>query len=304
MRGAKIRDHADGRLSVFLRLQRLRDTIAAEAGRLLRFLFIWFRPVPARAGRAFRQERTCLVLRCLNEGQKKSHTGLKAYAMQIDPVPELSQYWATLEPHLPTFSVEEQRVAIGLYRELAKGNPVEEAQLARALGFSIPATQAFLQRDVIKRLIYSDDQGRVLGFGGLAATAMHHRFETAGQMLSTWCAWDSLFIPGILGWPARVSSPDPESGEIVHLIVTPERIHSREPDDAVISFVWPQAQAFRTSAANVMAKFCHFIFFFASPRSGERWVAKNPGTFLYSLDDAFSLAKLLNAHNFGSELAR
>jgi hypothetical protein len=53
-----------------------------------------------------------------------------------------------------------------------------------------------------------------------------------------------------------------------------------------------------------MAKFCHYIFFFASRRSGERWIDKNPGTFLYSLDDAFALAKLLNAHNFGAELAR
>ena len=58
------------------------------------------------------------------------------------------------------------------------------------------------------------------------------------------------------------------------------------------------------SAANVMAKFCHFIFFFTSRPSGERWVNKNPETFLYSLDDAFALAKRLNANNFGSELAR
>jgi hypothetical protein len=31
----------------------------------------------------------------------------------------------------------------------------------------------------------------------LAATAMHHRFEVDGRALSTWCAWDSLFIPEI-----------------------------------------------------------------------------------------------------------
>jgi hypothetical protein len=89
----------------------------------------------------------------------------------------------------------------------------------------------------------------------------------------------------------------------VRLVVTPERIESLKPDQAVISFIRPDAQAFGTSATNVMAKFCHFIFFFASPSSGERWVEKHPGTFLYSLDDAFALAKRLNAHNFGSALA-
>jgi alkylmercury lyase len=73
-------------------------------------------------------------------------------------------------------------------------------------------------------------QGRVLGFAGLAATALHHRFELDGRALSAWCAWDSLFLPEILGRPARVSSVDPESGEIVRLVVTPERIVSVEPN--------------------------------------------------------------------------
>ena len=90
----------------------------------------------------------------------------------------------------------------------------------------------------------------------------------------------------------------------MRLVVTPERIESAEPNQAVISFIRPDAQAFSASATDVMAKFCHFIFFFASRSSGERWIAKNPGTFLYPLDDAFALAKRFNAHNFGPELAR
>jgi alkylmercury lyase len=175
--------------------------------------------------------------------------------------------------------------------------------LGRALGIS-PAESALLQCASINGFIYSDDQGRVLGFGGLAAAPMHHRFEVDGRTLSTWCAWDSLFIPEILGRPARVTSPDPESSEVVRLVVTPDRIESVEPDGAVISFIAPDAPVFGTSATNVMAKFCHFIFFFASRSSGERWVAKHSGTFLYSLDDAFALAKRFNVRNFGPELGR
>jgi alkylmercury lyase len=53
-----------------------------------------------------------------------------------------------------------------------------------------------------------------------------------------------------------------------------------------------------------MARFCHFVFFFASRRSGERWVAKHPGTFLFSLEEAFTLAKRVNARSLGLELAR
>ena len=50
------------------------------------------------------------------------------------------------------------------------------------------------------------------------------RFEVDGHTLSTWCAWDTLFIPEILGCSARVTSADPENGETVHLVVTPGRI--------------------------------------------------------------------------------
>ena len=224
--------------------------------------------------------------------------------MSVPDIPSPDAYWEGLRPHLRPFSPDERHAAVALYRELAKGQAVADAQMAHALGISTVESSALLQRDAIKPFIYRDREGRVLGFGGLATTPMHHRFEVDGHELSTWCAWDSLFIPEILGRSARVASLDPDSGETVRLFVTPERIESIEPKEAVISFIWPDAQVFTESAANVMAKFCHFIFFFASRPSGERWVNKNPGTFLYSLDDAFALAKRLNAYNFGAELAR
>src|SRR5579883_3339443 len=218
--------------------------------------------------------------------------------------PAIDDYWARLESHLRRFSPQEQRVAVALYNELAKGKAVDAEQLAEALGLSAAESRKFLARDAIKGFVYPDEVGRVLGFCGIAAAPMHHRFEVDGQALSTWCAWDSLFIPEILGRSARVTSSDPESGETVRLAVTPARIQSADPAEAVVSFIQPEAQVFGTSAANVMAKFCHYVFFFSSRRSGERWIAKHPDTFLYSLDQAFALAKRLNARNFGPELAR
>ncbi len=217
--------------------------------------------------------------------------------------PTMDQYWKALDAALPAFSPEEQRVGVTLYRELTKGQPVDAAQLGRALGVAAAEAQAFLDRDSFKAFVYPDGNGRVLGFGGLTVAPMHHRLEVDGRTLWTWCAWDSVFIPEILGKRARVESPDPETGDPVRLVVTPLEIESTEPENAVVSFLLPDADDF-VNSSNVVAKFCHFIFFFASRASGQRWVAKHPGTFLYSLDDAFALAKHFNARTFGSELRR
>lgn len=224
--------------------------------------------------------------------------------MNTDQTPTLQRYVNVLAAAVPEFGHDEQRAAVTLYRELAKGDPVGAAQLAGALGVPTVEAERLLVRDPIRALVYSDEGGRVLGFGGLATAPMHHRFKVNGRALWTWCAWDTLFIPEILDATAKVESSDPETGEVVRLTVSPDRIEAAQPEDAVVSFLWPGPGGFKTSAANVMATFCHWVFFFASRESGERWVAKHEGTFLYSLEEAFALARWLNAKNFGSVLGR
>lgn len=216
--------------------------------------------------------------------------------------PSLDSYWTTLAQQLPIFSENDQHVALTIYRELARGEPLTAEQLAHALDVPIPRAREALARESIKSFTYSDDQGRLLGFGGLATAPMHHRFEVKGHTLWTWCAWDSLFLPELLGETARVASPDPETGEVVRLTVAPDRIQTVQPTTAVLSFLSPKTHDLDTSARNAMANFCHFVFFFASHESGERWATKHPGTFLYTLEDASELAKRVNQRNFGHAL--
>jgi len=127
------------------------------------------------------------------------------------------------------------------------------------------------------------------------------RMKIDGRTLWTWCAWDSLFIPEILGEQAQVESRDPHTGGTIRLTVTPEGVRSQEPETTVVSFVAPDAERFK-SADNVMASFCHFVFFFESRESGEAWATKHEGTFLLTLDEAAELAKRLNARNWGAAL--
>ncbi len=220
----------------------------------------------------------------------------------MNETPDIDQYWQALEAVLPTFAQDEQRAAVTLYRELAKGSPVTATQLAAALDVPVASAEDLLGRDSIRSFVYPDEEGHVLGFGGLATTPMPHELHLEGRTLWTWCAWDSLFIPEILGEQAQVESRDPKTGGTIRLTVTPEGIQSQQPETTVVSFVALDAELFNSSAANVMGSFCHFVFFFESRESGEAWATRHEGTFLLTLDEAADLAKRLNARNWGAAL--
>ena len=103
---------------------------------------------------------------------------------------------------------------------------------------------------------------------------------------------------------ADVSSPDPETRELVRVTVSPIGIERVEPNDAVVSFPLPGDGDFAQSAKNVMGTFCHSVFFFTSREAGERWPSTHDGTVLYSVDDAFELGRRLVRRQFGQELDR
>ena len=221
----------------------------------------------------------------------------------MNETPDIDQYWQALEAVLPTFAEDEQRAAVTLYRELAKGSPVSATQLAAALDVPVASAEDLLGRDSIRSFVYPDEEGHVLGFGGLAAAPMPHKLDLDGRTLWTWCAWDSLFIPEILGEQAQVESRDPQTGGTIRLTVTPEGVRSQEPETIVVSFVALDAELFNSSADNVMGSFCHFVFFFKSRESGEAWATEHEGTFLLTLAEAAELAKRVNVRNWGVALA-
>ncbi|MFL5495325.1 MAG: organomercurial lyase [Gemmatimonadales bacterium] len=218
-------------------------------------------------------------------------------------MPAVDRLWEAVAPNLPTLTAEEQRAGIVLLRELARGEPVTAERLARAIGVTTAHAKALLERPGLKAFLYPDEEGRVVGYLGLAATPMHHRFALNGRALWTWCAGDSLFLPGVLNETAEVESRDPEGGELIHLTISPARVEAVEPEGVVVSMVNPDAPDFR-SAALIMETACHYIFFFASCAAGERWVAKHPGTWLLSMDEAFEFGKRFRERLFATELAR
>lgn len=196
----------------------------------------------------------------------------------------------------PRFDDTGQRVAVALYRMLGEGAPVFLSRLASVLGMTEEAVRDTLECCAV----FYNRAGAVIGFGGLTVAEMPpHRLIVDGRKLHTWCAWDSLFLPGILGKAARVESVCPETRLPVTMTVTPDGVVELTPPTAVVSFLTPD----RRFDQNVIDSFCHFVHFFQSPAAGEKWTARHPGTFLLSVDEAFTLGRLTNTRNFGEALA-
>jgi alkylmercury lyase len=185
----------------------------------------------------------------------------------------------------------EQHLSLELYRLLAEGQPVSRAVLAQRVRIPMETVDRILDG---WPGVFSNAHRQVVGYWGLAIPAAYacpHRFKIDGRTLSAWCAWDTLFLPQLLGRTAEIDSIAPNASDGIHLTVTPERVERVEPADAQMSFLLPDAAEVQK---DVLITFCHFVHFFPSRQSAESWCAQHRGTFILSIDDAHTLARRKN----------
>lgn len=205
-------------------------------------------------------------------------------------IAELAHLIAEAEPDLDE---QGQRLALGVYRRLALGRPVPVGQVAQSVGLSAQRAE-----EIIGGWpgVYRDAHAEIVGFWGLTIRQLTptHRISIEGHDLYAWCAWDALFLPGLIGKVARVQSECPTTGETISIEVGPDGVQDRSRPAAVVSFLLPE----RALDADVIEGFCHFVLFFASQDAGSAWVRDHERTFLLSLGEAFELGRLVNKLNF------
>ncbi len=194
----------------------------------------------------------------------------------------------------PVLEPTDQALAVALYRALAEGMPVTEAVLARRCGLEEVRVAATLGRWPVSR----DDAGAVNGFWGLSLAETDHGYVSGGRQLYAWCAWDTLFLPVILGQDAEVRSRCPVTQVLVSLAVGPGGVRRADPAGSVVSFLSPE----RPWAGDVVETFCCYVRFLASPAAGAGWVRDHPGTFLLGFGDAFELGRRVIELRFGAPL--
>jgi alkylmercury lyase len=203
---------------------------------------------------------------------------------------------AELVAAAPPLSEREQHLAICLYRLLAGGEPVEAALLA---------DRAELAQDEVDRAlaewpgIFTDERDRVIGFLGLSIRPMPHRLSVGGRTLYAWCAYDTLFLPELLGARAEVQSHCPTTGAPITLTVVGTEVREVHPPQTLLSYLHKDEPL----DENVIKTFCHYIHFFANANAAAEWTAKHEDTFTISLAEGSEIARLTNCGRYPSVFA-
>jgi alkylmercury lyase len=211
----------------------------------------------------------------------------------------LRELAASIVRCFPSLSLIEQRLSLDLYRLLADGQPVPRTALARRLEISMETVNRILDG---WPGVFSDAEHRIVGYWGLSIPAAYnspHTLRTNGRTLSAWCAWDTLFLPQLLGNTAEIESDSPNNAGIVRLAITPQQVERVEPLGAQMSVLVPDAQEVQK---NVVTSICHFVHFFPSRQAAENWTAKHAGTFPLSIHEAHVLARLKNEAQYHEAL--
>lgn len=182
-------------------------------------------------------------------------------------------------------TAKERRIAVSLYDLLAQGDPVTPGALAVRSGIPEAAVLATLEG---WPGVFRDDEGRVVGFWGLAIPEMAHHFRAeGGKPIYAWCALDPFLIVPVIGRSARVESTDPITGEQIKMTVTPEGVEDVSPASAVVSFLVPDKT--KPFDQDVILNFCNYVLNFASRESAERWASDREGIAVLPVHDAFEV---------------
>ncbi len=211
----------------------------------------------------------------------------------MPPAPTLDQLADEIVETAGRLDETGQRIGVALIRRLARGAPVATGVLAGDAGLPEAEVAGRLDR---MPLAYRDSDGRVVGYFGITVAEMgKHRLHLDGHTVSAWCAWDTLFLPDVIGRTVQVTSRTPDHDDPISLTVTPGGPRDVTPPGTVVTFVSPKADFIDDPIAN----FCHYVHFFPSAESAAAWTAQHPGTFAVPLADAYQLAEVLTQTVFG-----
>ncbi|MCP5153473.1 MAG: hypothetical protein H6983_04840 [Ectothiorhodospiraceae bacterium] len=196
----------------------------------------------------------------------------------------MRQTWPTDLPHATRVDLLE-----GI-RRLAAGTPITVPD---------PAADGGLPVDLASGWIERDEAGRIVGLAGLCLAPTPHRLQVGATTVHAWCAWDTLFLPELLGATVAVASTCPVTGEAVALTLVGSEIRATSSPRLRLAFTTPSAREFRAGPRRV---FCRHVHFLRDADAAATWTAERPGVFAIDLALGLRLALLRNTVVFGALL--
>jgi alkylmercury lyase len=133
-----------------------------------------------------------------------------------------------------------------------------------------------------------DVQGHLVA-GVLSLVPTPHRISMDRKRLYAWCAYDAIYIPGVVGKSAHIASSDPETGESIAISITPSGVAQIRPEGTVVSVVGPEEDA-RGGAGSPR---CSQMLFFGSRETADQWLQGRSGISILSVEDVYEIAKQL-----------
>lgn len=195
------------------------------------------------------------------------------------------------------------RVSVSVLGVLAAGYPVSRHDLAARLARGRPrggedTAEALLHAAIeqIPNLELAEDC-RIVGCG-LTLAPTDHQIIFSGPPLFTWCAFDTMLFPALLGRGAEVRSRCHATGVPIRCSVGLDGLDALVPAAAVISLV-PPGQGDGHSEAG--GGFCRHAHFFASPAAAGRWRDAHTTAHLLPVAQAHVLARRISALRGGVE---
>jgi alkylmercury lyase len=177
-----------------------------------------------------------------------------------------------------------------IIRSLVSAQPISVAQAAADTGLSIETVGAyFAQFQACGAEV--DEAGKVTGWI-LSLNPTPHRLRINDHTLYAWCALDTLFLPALIGQPAKIKSICAATDTKIGLIITPTGVTASYPSSTVLSIVVPGRSSVCKTCQDgeIAGAVCYAMHFFSSCEAAAQWLGSDSDVAILALEEAWQLA--------------
>jgi alkylmercury lyase len=180
----------------------------------------------------------------------------------------------------------ELRIQVLALQLLAKGNPVSPESLADAWDMPLEQVNAIFEQAGAQGTLQLDDDGNMVG-SYLSLIPTTHKLQVADKTLYAWCAYDAIYIPGVLGKKAVIESIDPYSHETVQLAISPNGEIDLKPEGIVVTVVGMDAD----TRGGADSPRCSQMHFFQSYENADKWSSDYADVSIMTVHQVFEAAR-------------